>query len=100
MNGRPLRTSDEGIRGIGSSSTEERATPRSEVVEGDGWSACNNAIELLGKVLCSLEALTAACRATKIVRLVVSLAVKAFGDLLANKRSSVKPEEISKPVLL
>lgn len=47
MNGGPLRGRDEGVRGGVSGGAVERAAPRGEVVEGDGWGACNNTVEFL-----------------------------------------------------
>lgn len=47
MDGGPLRGRDEGVRGGVSGGPVERAAPGGEIVEGDGWGACNNAVKFL-----------------------------------------------------
>ena len=67
MNVRPLRTSDESVRGVGSGGSEEGSAPGGQVVERESWRSGNDAIEFLREVLSSLEALTTTSRTAKVV---------------------------------
>jgi hypothetical protein len=89
VNGGPLRRGYEGVRCSVPGGAVERAAPGGEVVEGDGWSACNNTIKFLRELLRCLEALAAASRAAKVVGLVVLFSIEGFADLLSDLGASV-----------
>ena len=90
MDDSPLSTCNESVRSICSGGSKKGSAPGCQIIEREGWCSSNDAVKLLGKVLCSLEALTTASRAAEVVGLVVRSSVESFGDLLTNNRASVK----------
>lgn len=67
------------------------ATPRCEVVEGNGGSPRNYAVEIFREILRRLEALPTSSRASQVIGLAVWLAIISLGDLLSNDDTGMKP---------
>lgn len=66
------------------------SAPRQQVDEVEGGSARNHAVEVIGVFLDGFEALSAAGGAAKVVRLVESLLIELFRELLADNDASVE----------
>lgn len=71
------------------------AAPRRQVIEGNGWRASNDSIEVIWEVLCRFKALPPTSRASEVVRFVMFLAIEVLGDLFADYDTCVKSDIVS-----